>query len=184
MNKNKKNKVQGVSKKRYFSGFCLISVPEVGFCFFTCVMESEFRSRFIWPLKLYPFRILTALKMQKRMHGHDFYPTFYKWSLTLSFSCQYRHGPMHLVALDSQNISGFSELTFNENGRPWIWMCNAFHIHGGTLHICGRAFHGIHMDMHSKTMSVHAFFAILGQFRIWIDIIWVPRWNGLEILIP
>ena len=52
---------------------------------------------------------------------------------------------MHLVALDSQNISGFSELTFNENGRPWIWMCNAFHIHGGTLHICGRAFHGIHI---------------------------------------
>ena len=24
-------------------------------------------------------------------------------------------------------------------------MCNAFHIHGGTLHICGRAFHGIHI---------------------------------------
>ena len=34
--------VQGVSKKRYFSDFCLISVLEVGFCFFTRVLESEF----------------------------------------------------------------------------------------------------------------------------------------------
>ena len=39
--------VQGVSKKRYFLDFCLISVLEVGFYFFTCDLESEFRARFI-----------------------------------------------------------------------------------------------------------------------------------------
>ena len=32
--------IQGVSKKRYFSDCRLISVLEVGFCFFTCVLES------------------------------------------------------------------------------------------------------------------------------------------------
>ena len=42
---------------RYFSDFRLISVLEFGFYFFTCVSESEFRTRFISPLKLYPFRI-------------------------------------------------------------------------------------------------------------------------------
>ena len=49
--------LQGVSKKRYFSDFHLFSVLEVGFCFFSCVMESEFCGRFIWSLKLYLFRI-------------------------------------------------------------------------------------------------------------------------------
>ena len=39
--------VQGVSKKRYFLGFCLIPLLEVRFYFFTCVSESEFRARFI-----------------------------------------------------------------------------------------------------------------------------------------
>ena len=39
--------IQGVSKKRYFLDFILVSVPEVGFYFFTCVLESEFRARFI-----------------------------------------------------------------------------------------------------------------------------------------
>ena len=34
--------IEGVSKKRYFSDFCLISVLEVA-----CVSESEFRARFI-----------------------------------------------------------------------------------------------------------------------------------------
>ena len=34
--------IQGVSKKRYFLGFRLISVLEVGFNIFTCVSESEF----------------------------------------------------------------------------------------------------------------------------------------------
>ena len=34
-------------KKGTFLIFCLISVLEVGFYFFTCVSESEFRSRFI-----------------------------------------------------------------------------------------------------------------------------------------
>ena len=40
-------KVQGVSKKRYFFDFYLISVLEVRFYFFTCVLESEFGARFI-----------------------------------------------------------------------------------------------------------------------------------------
>ena len=39
--------VKGVSKKRYFLGFCLISLLEVRFYFFTCVSESEFRAHFI-----------------------------------------------------------------------------------------------------------------------------------------
>ena len=43
--------LQGVSKKRYFLGFRLISVLEVGFNLFTCVSESEFPARFIKPLK-------------------------------------------------------------------------------------------------------------------------------------
>ena len=34
-------KIQGVSKKRYFSDFCLVSVLEDGFYFFTCDLESE-----------------------------------------------------------------------------------------------------------------------------------------------
>ena len=38
-------------KKRYFLGFCLISVLEVGFNLFTCVSESKFWARFIKPLK-------------------------------------------------------------------------------------------------------------------------------------
>ena len=39
--------IQGVSKKRYFSDFCLISVLEVRFCFFTCDMEPESCGGFI-----------------------------------------------------------------------------------------------------------------------------------------
>ena len=35
----------------------------------------------------------------------------------------------------------------------------------------------------AKIMSSHAFFAFLGQFGFWMDIIRVARWNGLEILI-
>ena len=34
--------LQGVSKKRYFLDLILVSVPEVRFYFFTCVLESEF----------------------------------------------------------------------------------------------------------------------------------------------
>ena len=33
--------LQGVSKKRYFSDFCLVSVLEDGFYIFTCDLESE-----------------------------------------------------------------------------------------------------------------------------------------------
>ena len=39
--------LQGVSKKRYFFDFCPISVLEVGFYFFICVSESEFRAHSI-----------------------------------------------------------------------------------------------------------------------------------------
>ena len=34
-------------KKMYFSDVRLISVLEVGFCLFRCVMEAKFRDRFI-----------------------------------------------------------------------------------------------------------------------------------------
>ena len=37
-----KFKVQGVSKKRYFSNFCVISVPLAGLYFFTGGLKSEF----------------------------------------------------------------------------------------------------------------------------------------------
>ena len=57
--------LQGVSKKRYFSDFHLTSLLDVGFCFFTCVMESEFRARLIQPLRLYPFKICTDLGTKK-----------------------------------------------------------------------------------------------------------------------
>ena len=63
--------IQGVSKKRYFFDFHPISVLEVIFYFFTCVLESDFQARSIWPLELYPSRIQTAIKMQKGMRGHD-----------------------------------------------------------------------------------------------------------------
>ena len=36
------NDIQGVSKKRYFLGFRVILVLEVGFYFLACVLESEF----------------------------------------------------------------------------------------------------------------------------------------------
>ena len=94
---------------------------------------------------------------------------------------------IHLIALclDSQNIIGFSELTSNENSRRWIWMCNAFHINGRQLHI----YHLWKSIPHSwksipKIMSAHAFFCVLGHFRLWMDMILVARWNGLEILVP
>ena len=35
-----------------------------------------------------------------------------------------------------------------------------------------------------KIMSANAFLVFLGQLRFWKDIVWVARWNGLEILIP
>ena len=35
-----------------------------------------------------------------------------------------------------------------------------------------------------KIMSGHAFLAFLGQWRFWMDIVWLARWNRLEILIP
>ena len=73
------------------------------------------------------------------------------------------HGSMHLVALNSQTITGFSELTFYEYGRRWIWVFNAFHIHGKELHIYGRAFH-IHGKAFQKTCHRMRLFAFLVQF--------------------
>ena len=35
-----------------------------------------------------------------------------------------------------------------------------------------------------KIMSAHAVLAFLGHLRFWMDIFWIARWNGLEILIP
>ena len=37
--------IQGASKKMHHSDFSLTSVPGVGFHFFWCVLESEFRAR-------------------------------------------------------------------------------------------------------------------------------------------
>ena len=108
--------IQGASEKKvlYFSYFRLISVPEVRFCFFTSGLESKFWTHFIQPLKLYPLNICSALKTKKCMGGYDIYPS-------LSLRLRFKHCPvsMHLVALDCQNITGFSVLTFNENGRRW-----------------------------------------------------------------
>ena len=131
----------GWPKKIYHKDSELKSVLKVRFYFFACVLESEFWARFIQPLTLYPFRICTALKTKKCMAGHDFHPSFWKRNLRLSFSCKHCHGSLHLVALDSQNVTVFSELTFNQNERRWIMMCYAFHIHERELHIYGRAFH-------------------------------------------
>ena len=97
---------------------------------------------------------------------------------------------LNIHALDhftSQNII-FSEQTFYENG--WHRIRNAFHIHGRAFHIHGRGFHfhgraPIFTDDPFFKNHVHAsFLAFLGQFRFWMGIIWVARWNGLESLIP
>ena len=68
----KTNIIQGVSKKRYFSDFRLISVLQVRLYFFTCVLESEFWARFIQPPRVYSFRILSALKKLKCMRKQLF----------------------------------------------------------------------------------------------------------------
>ena len=49
--------IQGAPKKMYHSYLYLISVLEVGLYFFTCVIDSEFRARFIGTLKQGPFWI-------------------------------------------------------------------------------------------------------------------------------
>ena len=41
--------IQSVCKKKYFSIFHLICVLEIGFHFFTCVFESRFLARSIYP---------------------------------------------------------------------------------------------------------------------------------------
>ena len=70
-----------------------------------------------------------------------------------------------MFPLDSQKISGFSELTLNINGIRWIWMSDAFHIHGRKLLSYGRTFH-----IHGKALKNHVgacvFFVFLGQFRL------------------
>ena len=47
--------IQGAPKKMHHSDLYPISVLEVGFYFFTCVLNSEFRARFIETLKQGPF---------------------------------------------------------------------------------------------------------------------------------
>ena len=44
--------------------------------------------------------------------------------------------------------------------------------------------HFTFMEEHYKNHDLPAFFAFLGQWGFWMDIIWVARWNRLEILIP
>ena len=72
---------------------------------------------------------------------------------------------MHLVALDSQKISGFSELTLNINGIRWIWMSDAFHIHGRKLLSYGRTFH-IHGKALKKSCRRMHFFCIFRAVQI------------------
>ena len=61
--------IQGVSEKRYFCDFCLVSVLELPvearFYFFTCDLESEYQARFIPPPGTYPLRTLSALEKLK-----------------------------------------------------------------------------------------------------------------------
>ena len=68
---------------------------------------------------------------------------------------------MHLVALDSQKISGFSELTLNINGIRWIWMSDAFHIHGRKLLSYGRTFH-----IHGKALKTSQELRMLSSVTI------------------
>ena len=70
-----------------------------------------------------------------------------------------------LGCFNSQKISGFSELTLNINGIRWIWMSDAFHIHGRILLSCGRTFH-IHGKALKKSCRRMRFFVFLGQFRL------------------
>ena len=71
--------LQGVSKKRYFFDFYFISVLEVRFNFFTCVLESEFRAHSILQLKLYLSEIQTVLKMQNRMLKAELIQKILRW---------------------------------------------------------------------------------------------------------
>ena len=45
----------------------------------------------------------------------------------------------------------------------------------------GRAFQ--ELEEHSKNYVCMFFFSFLGQFGLWIDIIWMARWNQIETLI-
>ena len=73
--------VQGAPKKMHHSDLYPISVLEVGFYFFTCVLDSEFWARFIWTFKQCPFWILIALERQKNMSGFLFQPNKVKLEL-------------------------------------------------------------------------------------------------------
>ena len=96
-------------KKGNFSDFCLVFVLEVGFYFFTCVLESEFRARFIQLLKLYPFRIPTALKTQKSSEVMIFIMFFHKCEVVFHIWEIFFHGcGMHSTFLS--NASHFHKI--------------------------------------------------------------------------
>ena len=59
--------------------------------------------------------------------------------------------------------------TLMEDNYTFIIYGIAFHIHGKAL---------------QKSCQRMRFFAFLGHFRLWMDMILVARWNGLEILVP
>ena len=111
------------AKNGTFRDCRLISVLEVKFCFFHMCFGM-----------LSPFHSATQITS---IQNHN---------------CSKNAKTLHLVtlSLNSQIIIGFSELTSNENGRRWIWMCNAFHIHGRELHIYGKALR-IHGKAFKKT---------------------------------
>ena len=89
--------VQGVSKKRYFLGFRLISVLEVGLCFLACVLESEILSPFHLTTQIIPLQNNQFPKNPKKhMREHDFYTScvagLYFRSSARVFCCCWRGG--------------------------------------------------------------------------------------------
>ena len=110
--------IQGVSKKRYFLGFRLVSVLEVGFYFIACVLESEFWALFIYPLKYNHFRIISSLRTQKNTcadmifvpaGGLD-YTLYWCWGrLSLQKDCS----NMHFAMLAQQRYFDSSCLVAN-----------------------------------------------------------------------
>ena len=99
------------------------------------------------------------------MGRHTFYRSIQK--LSLSLSCKHCHGSVHLVALNSHNITGSPPPLIGlmrmedagYDGRVF-----AFQISGRELHIYGRAFH-IHGIAFQKSCQ-RMFFSIFSAFYI------------------
>ena len=115
---------------------------------------------------------------------------FIKWSLSCTDSAYWRsikqlHNECFMVysiwARDTNEYHSEWEQKrtfFNEKTRfKEIWKKNWFYT-------ANMEDHFTFMEEHYKNHDLAAFFAFLGQWGFWMDIIWVARWNGLKILIP